>query len=204
MQPTFVGAKRTSPQEGPLLAETIELPHDCHGYTRRACPRCHAHFKLRLSRRDERVVAAAIAARAGAAELTAGHAPPRHCPYCAEADEAEAFWTEEHLAWVEAQAQRLRNEVRWRRLRAPIEGRSRSERPTYLPLQPGGRPPALPRDPPDDLVAVPLPCCGEEEKVSCAWVGPVRCHYCGFVHARDLQRDIGLELALLRDWTEEP
>jgi hypothetical protein len=155
-----------------------------------------------VSRRDERVVAHAIAARAGVTDFGGAPPPPRHCPYCGEADEAEAFWTDELLGWADAQARRLSNDVRRRRLRAPL---ARADaRPTYVPLDPVDRAPALPLDPPDDLVAVPLPCCGEEEKVSGAWIGPVRCHYCGFVHARDLGRDIGLELALLRDWAAEP
>jgi hypothetical protein len=50
------------------------------------------------------------------------------------------------------------------------------------------------------MIRIPLPCCGEEEKVSGGWIGPVRCHYCGLVHARDLTRDVGRELALLREW----
>jgi len=95
------------------------------------------------------------------------------------------------------------HEVRWRRLRAPFERLGAKPRPTYVPVQPSERSTAAPRDLPDDLVPVPLPCCGEEEKVSRGWVGPVRCHYCGFVQARELGRDIGMEIALLREWATE-
>jgi hypothetical protein len=187
-----------------LTADEIRLPHDAAGYARRSCPRCRAHFKVRLSRRDEHVLASAIARRAHAVESSCLPTPPRHCPYCGEEGAAEEFWTEEQLSWADAQARRLAREVRWRTLAAPLQRLGHNPRPTYIPVDPGERPPLAPRDPPDDLVAVPLPCCGEEQKVSGAWVGPVRCHYCGFIHARDLGRDIGMEIALLRAWAADP
>jgi hypothetical protein len=180
--------------------EEIDLPQDRAGYARRACPRCRADFKVRASRRDERVLAFAMARRVNAFE--AGEAvhppPPRHCPYCGARDVAEAFWTREQHSWVEAQARGVSEEVRWRRLCAPLDRLAENPRLTYVPIPPGTRVPAPTRDDVDALRAMPLPCCGEEEKVSGRWIGPVRCHYCGFVHARDLERDIGLELALLR------
>jgi hypothetical protein len=187
-----------------LRADEIRLPHDSAGYTRRACPRCRAHFKVRASLRDERVLAAAIARRACAAEIGCASTLPRHCPYCGHAGDGEAFFTTEQLSWVEAQARRISDEVRWRRLRAPLDRLGQNPRPTYVPVERGEDQLAPPRDLPDDLIVVPLPCCGEEEKVSGGWRGPVRCHYCGFVHARDLGRDIGMEIELLREWTKEP
>jgi hypothetical protein len=180
--------------------EELELPRDGAGYARRACPRCLAHFKVRVGRRDERVLAAAITRRADAIEAGLAPASPRHCPYCGECDEAERFWTDEQLRWVDAHARRLADEVRWRRLRAPLERLAANPRPTYVLVFPPARPLPPPRDDPDDMTAIPLPCCGEEQKVSGGWIGPVRCHYCGCVHARDVARDIGMEIALLRKW----
>ena len=181
-----------------MREDAIEVPHDAMGYARRACPRCGAHFKVLASRRDEEVLAVALARRVQAIEACLAATPPRHCPYCGESDEAERFWTHEQLRWVDAHARRLAVEVRWRLLRTPLDRLAANPRPTYVPLHPGDRLPAMPPEIPDDMIAIPLPCCGEEQKVNAAWLGPVRCHYCGLVHARQMTRDIGMEMAQLR------
>jgi hypothetical protein len=183
--------------------EELRLPLDAAGFSRRECPRCQAHFKVRWSRREARVLASALARRVG--HLNAGEAEaglPRHCPYCGARAEGEAWWTTEQLRWVEAQARGLDREVRWHALRAPLERPGANPRPTYvaIPPRPGRLPPL--RDPAATLARVYLPCCGEELAVSTGWVGPVRCHLCGFVHERGAGRDIGVELARLRAWVE--
>jgi len=243
-----------------VLGHDLQLPLDTAGYSRRACPHCKAGFKVRVSRRDARVVAAALARRVvhlNASEARPGDVP-RHCPYCGARADAEAFWTEEHRAWLDREASSFERELRWRRLRAPLDhlaqtrlspssllavvvqrrvrgisglaalraaspqpggserrspqppqrgfGKGRNPiqnpRPTYVPVTPRPRRPDPLRDDgqDQDLTGVPLPCCGEEVKVSDGWSGPVRCHFCGMVHTRAVSRDIGLELALLREW----
>ncbi len=187
-----------------VLGDDLQLPLDAAGYSRRACPHCKAEFKVRVSRRDARVLAAALVRRVvhlNASEARPGDVP-RHCPYCGAGADAEAFWTEEHRAWFDREASSLERELRWRRLRAPLDRLAQNPRPTYVPVTPRPRRPAPLRDDgqDQDLTGVPLPCCGEEVKVSDGWSGPVRCHFCGMVHTRAVSRDIGLELALLREW----
>jgi hypothetical protein len=185
-----------------VTEEPFELPADVAGFSRRECPRCHAHFKLRASRRDARALALALVARVdhlnGEGEAPRGVV--RHCPYCGARADPDAWWTLEQRRWLEQQARRLAGELRWRRLRAPLERLGDNPHPTYIPVLPAAAAADVPRLDLDDLVAVPLPCCGEEVKVSDAWIGPIRCHFCGLVHARDVRRDIGNELAFLRDW----
>jgi hypothetical protein len=185
-----------------LRHDELHLPHDRAGYTRRACPRCRAGFKTRATRRDASVLAFAIARRVEAADAGAAlHPPERHCPYCGATEEPEAFWTAEQVAWVDALARGVAEEIRWHALRAPLARLAENPRPTYVAVAPR-RPPRPPREAVAALRTLPLPCCGEEEQVSHGWIGPLRCHYCGYVHALDLARDIGLELALLRSWSE--
>ncbi|HET9597163.1 MAG TPA: hypothetical protein VFP65_16365 [Anaeromyxobacteraceae bacterium] len=183
--------------------DELRLLLDEEGLSRRACPRCGGHFGVRWTRREARLLAGALARRIdhlNAAEADDG--PPRHCPYCGLTASPQGWWLPDQLRWIDAQAGELRAEVRWRRMKAPLDRLAARPLPTYLPLAPGSRePPELAHAPPD-LEVVPLPCCGEEIRVSPGWLGPVRCHLCGFIHARAAVRDIGLELALLRDWMQ--
>src|SRR6266487_3807041 len=97
-----------------VLGHDLQLPLDTAGYSRRACPHCKAGFKVRVSRRDARVVAAALARRVvhlNASEARPGDVP-RHCPYCGARADAEAFWTEEHRAWVDREASSFERELR--------------------------------------------------------------------------------------------
>jgi hypothetical protein len=185
------------------MVDELRLQLDEEGLSRRACPRCGGHFHVRWSRREARLLAHALALRVdhlNAAEADDG--PPRHCPYCGLVASPQVWWLPDQVGWIDAQAQQLHAEVRWRRMKPPLDRLATGPLPTYLPLQPGSHelPPLT--HAPADLDPVPLPCCGEEIRVSPGWGGPVRCHLCGFVHARAAVRDIGLELALLRDWME--
>jgi hypothetical protein len=186
-----------------VVAEVLQPPLDTSGFARRECPACGAHFKVRWNRREERAVATSLTGRVEHLNPSeaAATAPERHCPYCGVRDGAEAWWTEGQLRWLDGEARALERELRWLRMRLPIERLGDNPRPTYVPLSPRRRhrgPSVL--DDPDDLVPVPLPCCGEELKVSAAWPGPIRCPWCGFVHARAWRRDVARELATLRSW----
>jgi hypothetical protein len=183
--------------------EEVRLNLDRDGFSRRECPRCRAHFKVAWGAREERVVAAALGARvrhANAGESCGG--VQRSCPYCAAQAPADHFLTSDALLRIDAHAQRLLCEVRWRQLRAPLDMLAANPRPTYVPLPPSElRLPRLRADW-DDLTRVLLPCCGEEQKVVDTFIGPIRCHFCGTAHLRAGARDFGLEMAFLRRWTE--
>ena len=185
--------------------EEIRLNLDRDGFSRRECPRCRAHFKVPWGVREEPVVAAALAARVphlNAAEADGGVAE-RYCPYCGTHAPADHFLTSDALLRIDAHAHKLQSELRWRALRAPLDLLSANPRPTYVAVRPEEvRLPRLRADW-DDLARMLVPCCGEEQKVSDAWVGPVRCHHCGTAHLRSGPRDVGLEMAMLRQWTSE-
>lgn len=185
--------------------EQIRLNLDPDGFSRRECPRCHAHFKVPWGAREERVVAAAFAARVrhlNAIDAERGDVE-RVCPYCAARAPADRFLTSDALLRIEVHAKNLHSELRWRALRAPLDRIAERPLPTYFPVPPEElRLPRLRADW-DDLARVLLPCCGEEEKVSDAWIGPIRCHHCGTAHLRSGPRDAGLEMAMLLRWMEE-
>lgn len=189
-----------------MLGEEFQLPLDPGGYSPRECPRCGGEFKIRWGRRDARALAAALSSRLDHLNPleAATEVPIRHCAYCAAAAAAQAWWTFEQRQWFEARVDELARELRWRRLRMPLETLSDNPRPTYVTLAPprATEPIALLDD--GDLVAVPLPCCGEMVKINDRWIGPVWCHFCGYVHARSATRDAWLELAQLRDWSALP
>jgi hypothetical protein len=179
--------------------DELRVPLDSEGFSRRECPRCGAHFKLRWSSQEASLLAAALTRRYPHDEQ-----PPacerRHCPYCAAAAAADEFFTDDVQRRLDLEASKVERAVRQRRLAVPAEWLAANPRATApregrdaprLPLRP---------DPDDDLLCVALPCCGDEQKVSEAWVGPIRCHRCGIAHLRAGPRDIGVELALLREW----
>jgi hypothetical protein len=180
--------------------EELGLPLDVDGFSRRECPRCQAQFMTRWTEGEASVLAAALSRRVrhlNSREAEPGG--PRFCPYCACEAPADAFYTPEVRRRLDAAARALEEEVRWRSLRPARDALD-------------GDPDASPLDallPPlddagEDLPLIPLPCCGAEQKVSGAWVGPIRCHLCAVAHLRAGPRDIGLELALLRQWAGEP
>ncbi len=187
-----------------MLGTEFQLPLDESGFSPRECPRCGGAFQVRWGRRDARALAATLSGRLD--HLNRAEAGPevtlRHCPYCAATAAADAWWTALQRHWFEARVQELTRELRWRRLRVPLETLAENPRPTYVPVPPEPRatPLPMPADV-DGLVGVPLPCCGEEVRISERWTGPVWCHYCGFVHARTATRDAWRELAQLREWT---
>jgi hypothetical protein len=186
-----------------VLGCDFQLPVDAAGFSPRECPRCRVGFKTRWSRRDAGVLAAALVGRLqhlNPAEADLGGSL-RHCPYCGSTAPPAQWWTAELRQWFEAQARDLDQELRWRRLRVPLAGLGENPRPTHLTVPPRPDAPPIVRTDDEELVRVPLPCCGEECQVSDGWIGPVRCHFCGFVHARATQRDIGLELAQLTSWS---
>jgi hypothetical protein len=183
--------------------DELRVPLDGDGFSRRECPRCGAHFKLRWSGREAHLLAAALGRRLehdGDAESCA----PRFCPYCACTADADAFLTGDVQRQLDGEASRIAQEVRSRRLLLPAEWAGANPRArSHAATAPERRPP--PRaDPVDELLPIALPCCGEEQKVNSAWMGPIRCHLCGIAHLRAGPRDIGLELALLLQWTQEP
>lgn len=185
--------------------EEIRLNLDLDGFSRRECPGCKAHFKVPWGPREERVVAAALASRvqhANAIEADHGQVD-RFCPYCAARAPAAHFLTSDALMRIDVHARNLQAEVRWRSLRAPFDMLAGNPRPTYVAVAPTeAKLPRLRADW-DDLARILLPCCTEEEKVSDAWVGPIRCHHCGTAHLRSGPRDIGLEMAMLRRWVSD-
>ena len=185
-----------------VTCEELGLPVDAAGFSPRECPRCGAPFRARRSPRDARVIAAALARRIEHLnpDEAGSHPPARHCPYCGARASAEAWWTADQHAWFAVAARDLARELQWRRLITPLEHLGENPRPTYVVVAPRPAIRPAPRVGEDDLNAIPLPCCGEELKVSGDWTGPVRCHYCGFVHARGISRDAALELAQLRTW----
>jgi hypothetical protein len=185
--------------------EELRVPLDVHGFSRRECPRCKAHFKLRWNEREAGVLAAALSRRVQHLNPTdAAPSRPRFCPYCACEAPADEFFTPEVQRHLDAAARRLDAEVRWRRVRLPLEWMRANPRVTSAPAAAAQPPPIPLADHADDLLRIALPCCGEEHKVSDAWLGPVRCHLCGIAHLRAGPRDIGLELAMLRQWAGEP
>jgi hypothetical protein len=155
--------------------------------------------------REERVIAAALAARVhhlNASEAESGEVE-RFCPYCGAHAPAGHFLTSDALLRIDIHARNLQSELRWRTLKVPLELLAANPHPTYMAVAPAElRLPRLRADW-DDLARVLLPCCGEEQKVSDTWVGPIRCHHCGTAHLRSGPRDFGLEMALLRQWTSE-
>ena len=184
--------------------EELHLPIDAQGFSRRECPRCKARFKLRATPGEAATVAGALGRRVQH-ENGAEAAPPgpRTCPYCAFAAPAEEFLPPEVQRRLDEAARGLEAEVRSRRLRVPPEWIAENPRVDHGPVPPARLPPTVRQDRPDDLVRIALPCCGEEQKVSDAWLGPIRCHLCGVAHLRAGPRDFGLELALLKQWAGE-
>jgi uncharacterized protein (UPF0212 family) len=185
--------------------EEIRLNLDPDGFSRRECPRCKAHFKVPWGAREEHVVAAALAARVhhvNASDAACGEVE-RHCPYCGASAPAAQFLTSDALLRIDVHARNLEAELRWRSLRTPLDLLAANPHPTYVPVPPAELQLPRLRADWDDLTRMLLPCCGEEQKVSDAWVGPVRCHHCGTAHLRSGPRDIGLEMALLKRWMAE-
>jgi ribosomal protein S27AE len=185
--------------------EHIALPVDSSGFTRRECPQCHANFKIRCTEEDARVLAAALSGRVAHLNVDENALPlvVRHCPYCGSTALPDAWWTEDQRRWIEEWSMALAEELRWRRLSAPLERLSDNPYPTYLPVRPDG-PPELRHDP-DDLMAVPVPCCGTEQKIVEGWEGAIQCHRCGASYSiAALERNIGEELNRLRDWVSDP
>lgn len=181
--------------------EELQLPLDQDGFSRRECPRCHAQFMVRWSEVEEQVLAAAMARRVA----TAGGEEPaprrRFCPYCAAPAAAEAFFPAPIQRHLDTAARQITAEVESLRLRVPEEWLAAN--PRAEPAAPSLELPSLPpREYGADLFRIALPCCGDEQKVSDAWLGPVRCHLCGIAHLREGPRDFGLELALLKQWVE--
>lgn len=183
--------------------EELRVPLDGDGFSRRECPRCRAHFKLRWSAREAAVLAGGMARRVNRlVAVDGGELPRRHCPYCAAIAAADDFFTPAVQRHLDAEAERLDAEVRVHRFRLPPEWLGENPRAARGPIA-SSPPHALEPDHGDDLVRIALPCCNEEHKVSDAWLGPIRCHLCGVAHLRAGPRDIGLELALLKQWTGE-
>lgn len=184
--------------------DEIRLNLDPDGFSRRECPRCRAHFKVPWNRREEQVVAAAMTSRVRHVNASECDAEAlRICPYCAAPAPADHFLTSDALQRIDAHARILQNDLRWRRMRAPFDMLAANPRPTFVAVAPAEERVPQPRADWDDLTRVLLPCCGVEQKVSDAWVGPIRCHHCGTAHLRAGPRDIGLEMALLRNWMSE-
>jgi hypothetical protein len=185
--------------------EELQLPVDSAGFSRRECPRCRAHFKVRWGGREAAVLAAALARRVthGNWSEVDGPGARRFCPYCAGAAPAEDFYTADAKRHLDREARRLDATVTWHRMRLPHEWLGANPNVTFVPVPPADAVPARP-DWGDDLLRIALPCCGEEQKVTDAWLGPIRCHLCGTAHLRAGPRDIGLEMALLRQWAGEP
>jgi hypothetical protein len=177
----------------------LRLPLDAAGFARRECPRCRAHFKVQWTEREAAILAAALARRVAHAGPAAEGGGPRFCPYCAAEAPAEEFYTQAAKARVDAEARQLDAELRWRRLHvAERWGASGRATPPPIPEPDPGAHAAL--EVADDLLRIQLPCCGLDQKVTDAWLGPIRCHLCGTAHLRAGPRDIGLEMALLRQW----
>lgn len=189
-----------------MLGEEFQLPLDPGGFSPRACPRCRAEFKVRWGRRDSRALASALSGRLG--HLNRGEAGPavtvRRCPYCAAAAAAEAWWTRKQRRWFERRVEEFARELRWRRMRVPLETLRDNPHPTYVVVPPPRSTEPAPVPDGDDLVTVPLPCCGEEVRIDVGWAGPVWCHFCGYVHTRSATRDAWRELAQLRSWRVLP
>jgi hypothetical protein len=181
--------------------EELELPLDPEGFSRRECPRCGAQFEVRWGAREAAVLACAMARRVAVDPTEAGTAPIRFCPYCASPAPADRFFTPDVQRLLDAQARHLEDEVRWHRLRLRPAWTGEPAHPGPSPIAPAHGFAARP-SPDDELRRIALPCCGEDQKVSGAWFGPIRCHLCGIAHLRAGPRDFGLELALLKQWTE--
>ena len=136
--------------------------------------------------------------------VQAGDATPcgaRTCPYCAARAPADEFLTDDVKRHLDGVARRLEAEVRAHRTAIPEAWAKENPRALRPPPPAGSSRRAPRREQPDDLLPIALPCCGDEQKVSDAWLGPIRCHRCGIAHLRAGPRDIGLEMALLRQWT---
>lgn len=185
-----------------MLGSDFLLPLDGAGFSLRLCPDCGTEFKVRATPRDGPALASALAAHLP--QMDRGELGSdlgiRHCPYCRADEPADAWWTAGQRRWIERQAHRLADEIRWRWMQLPFERLGQNPRPTYVSFAPAAVPSPLAEESREHLVAFPLPCCGEELLVSDRWSAAIRCHYCGFVHARDTVGDVGLELAQLRAW----
>jgi hypothetical protein len=115
----------------------------------------------------------------------------------------DAWWTEDQRRWLDEWSDALDEELRWRQLSVPLEQLSQNPYPTYVPVRPDGAPALRPE--PDDLVVVPVPCCGTEQKVVEGWEGAIQCHRCGASYSMSGgERNIGEELNRLREWAADP
>jgi hypothetical protein len=185
-----------------MLPTRLQWPLDRAGFSWRICPSCALDFKVRGTWRDAGVLTNAFAdllphANCDELEPSGG---PRHCPYCGATHEADAWWTSSQRRWLERQARHLADEIRWLWMQLPFDRLGQYPRPTYLRVPPLAAPEPGPEEDREHLVAVPLPCCGEEIQIAEGWVVPVRCHYCGIVYARQAMAAFGHELDRAGAW----
>lgn len=138
------------------MGVTVEFPLDEDGYLDRECPNCETQFRWRHG--------VDVREGSGAADLT-----QYYCPYCGVAAEADQWWTQEQVEYLQARA---------------IEGviPEISERLRgWATFEPSGHPmpaPLFVRDLP--LTTVASPCHPEEPvKLIDGWRNPLSCLSCG-------------------------
>lgn len=161
----------------PSVAEpdaNVALRPDASGFVRRACPCCARHFKVSSLGEGALLLSAFNETLALANNGEIKPSGRRRCPYCGHFDRAEAFLTASQREWLSLVAHEIDVEAQVVRLRmldpfslASIQG------VPYEPLD--GRCPAEP----DDMLQVPMWCCGERLKLKVGWAEAWFCPRCG-------------------------
>lgn len=157
----------------PATHVDVALATDSSGFVRRACPVCGRHFKVSAVGESSLLLSAftgSITHANGAEVRVPGH---RRCAYCGHQAAAEAFLTGPQRRWLEQCAHRLDVEVQVVRMRA-LDPHS------ALSIQdlPADGDEARPVEP-DDMLQMPLFCCGEQLKLKADWVDEYFCPHCG-------------------------
>ena len=172
------------PRQGGALSvcdvgvETITLPLDRAGFSRRRCPDCQREFKVRWTETEGRLLLHHLGASIRLANLDeVDQAHPLACPYCAHRESADGFFTPDQREHLARRAESLEAEIRFEQLRLVERSLGDNPYPTFLAIPPTPFQATLGPEP-DDMRVVALPCCGEEIKIRESWTGWIRCPYC--------------------------
>lgn len=160
-----------------ILPETsvdVALAVDASGFVRRACPSCGRHFKLIAGGESSLFLSAFTGSLTHANDNEIRAPGQRRCAYCGYQGRAEDFLTEPQRRWIQQCARRLDVEVQIVRLRAldPHSAVSIQE----VPADDDDETQACE---PDDMLQVPMWCCGARLKLKPGWNENYYCPHCG-------------------------
>ncbi|MFZ5468433.1 MAG: hypothetical protein ACOZIN_03255 [Myxococcota bacterium] len=153
---------------------------------RRRCPFCQLSFKTRPYPSDgvsmHRLLSQKLVHQN--AHEAQGGLTRRACLYCGKTAPPDGWLTPEQRAFLEEVAAAFLRQVQFEQLAYVQRTLGQNPRPTFVQLAPAPtRARAMPPEP-DDLVPVPLLCCGEEAKALPQWRGSVYCPRCGAKQTR--------------------